>query len=368
MIQKIQSSEYLRRVDNMTAAEKDEYINRVGEWLEKQAPLILRKMSEDLSRFQNVIQVSALWNDAECAAWNEGARLLSALAAKGDTWLPEMLYVKAARRAIRQMTECLGRAAETGMPAVAQQDTQPSGDQAQQEARPEAQQGTQPGAVKTGDPFQGEAGHGGVDSRHQDGEGKEAVTAVPVRPKHIDQYVHLLPQKTQEKAATVKGLLRDLDVAREKMRLLMDDPKASDDSRAQWAKAATGLDGKVKAIYKELDAEWEKLVKEGRVVVDDLGNARVVDKEPTVTQQDTQQEAKPEARPEAQQDTQPSGDEKTKRLEYLKKWLRDTRTKPSDERRELWKKNYDELLSLGGEVTDSIRKAGEYYGVELKTE
>lgn len=54
-----------------------------------------------------------------------------------------------------------------------------------------------------------------------------------------------------------------------------------------------------------------------------------------------------------------------KRREYLKKWLRDARTNPSDERRKQWTKNCKELLALGGEITDSIRKAGEYYGVDL---
>ena len=191
---------------------------------------------------------------------------------------------------------------------------------------------------------------------HREGQGEslQGVSPIPVRPKHIDQYVHLLPQKTQEKAATVKGLLRDLDVAREKMRLLMDDPKASADSRAQWAKTATKLDEKVKAIYRELDAEWEKLVESGRVVVDDFGNARVM--EPAVAQQETQPDGEAEAK---------AADEKAKRIEYLKKWLRDSRTKPSDERRKQWEANCKELLSLGGEITDSIRKAGEVYGVDI---
>ena len=185
---------------------------------------------------------------------------------------------------------------------------------------------------------------------------------VPVRPKHIDQYVHLLPEKTQQKAATVQGLLRDLDKARENARLLMNDPKAKSDSIAQWAKTATALDAKVKAIYKELDAEWEKLVQSGRVVVDDLGNAHVVE----IAQGDSHRVSQGDTQWTVPMSPQTSNDGETaKRIEYLKKWLRDTRTKASDERKKQWKENYKELLKLGGELTDSIRKAGEHYGVNL---
>ena len=107
MIQKIQSSEYLKRLDNMTAEEKDDYMKRVGEWLEKQAPLLTPKTEEEVARFQNVIQCSAMWNDEECRAWTEGVRLLTAMAPSADTWLPDMLYIKAAKRAINQVMKTL---------------------------------------------------------------------------------------------------------------------------------------------------------------------------------------------------------------------------------------------------------------------
>jgi hypothetical protein len=365
MITKISSNEYLRRVDNMDVAERDVYLKRVGEWLKTQAPLLMARANDDVARFQNAIQCSAMWNDDECRAWEDGARLLTAMAGKTDTWLPDMLYVKAAKRSIGQMisvikNEELRVKKDTG--AQAKPLPKDSG-------RMQVAKAKEAGYVA---PFRG------VDQGNHDGEGEPQNTeaqkvitplanregqgvSLPVRPKHIDQYVHLLPQKTQEKAATVKGLLRDLDVAREKMRLLMDDQHASDDSRAQWAKTVTKLDEKVNAIYKELDAEWEKLVQSGRVTVDDLGNAHVLpDADATGAAAAERNNGITELRNNREEVAA-----KEKRIEYLKKWLRDSRTKASDERKEQWEQNCRELLSLGGELTDSIRKAGEHYGVNL---
>jgi hypothetical protein len=173
-----------------------------------------------------------------------------------------------------------------------------------------------------------------------------------VRPKHIDQYVHLLPKKTQEKAATVRGLLRDLDAARENARRLMD-ANEQGDKIAQWASAAQKIDKKVKGIYKELDAEWEKLVKEGRVVIDDLGNARVIpdtDASDTVTSELT------------------SG-QKARRRE-LRKWLVDTRRGNGNTRNEYvekWKNNFKEYLTLEGDKAfkdEKILEAMKHYGIK----
>ena len=100
MVQKLQRSGYLKRYDNMTAAERAEYESRVGEWMRSEWKLLMAKAQEFNARMQNVLAISATWNDAECQAFEEGAKLLSALIALTDTWLPDMLYFKSAKRAI----------------------------------------------------------------------------------------------------------------------------------------------------------------------------------------------------------------------------------------------------------------------------
>lgn len=364
MIQRIRPSEYLSDIQAMTEGERKNYLKRVGEWLADGGQRLLQMTDRPMAKAQNIVQLSTRWTKEDCEAFREGALLMTALTKVSDTWLPSQLYARSANRAVRRIVECFGEAVQgSGFRVQGQPAGKPTGTVATQQTKKPAAEAT--GTVTKMNAAEA-TGTGTNTSAvsHQ----PSTITATPVRPKHIDQYVHLLPQKTQERAATVKGLLRDLDMAREKMRLLMDDPKASADSRAQWAKTATTLDEKVKGIYKELDAEWEKLVQSGRVVVDDLGNARVM--EPAVAQQGTQPDGD-----QVQQDAEQANaeaeakaaEEKAKRIEYLKKWLRDSRTKPSDERRKQWEVNCKELLSLGGEITDSIRKAGEVYGVAVDT-
>jgi hypothetical protein len=167
---------------------------------------------------------------------------------------------------------------------------------------------------------------------------------VPVRPKHIDQYVHLLPQKTQERASQVKGLLRDLDDAREKARLLMD-MGDSPDKIELWARHVTRLDNAVKSIYRELDSEWDKLVKQGRVWVDDLGNAHVKPLPQPLPKGEGEDGATEAAGAAAQELT---SEQKHRRRE-LRKFLTDTRRGNGDTREEhvnKWKENFKEYLTL----------------------
>ncbi len=427
MIQKIKNDEYLSRLDNMPADEKDDYLKRVGDWLENQAPLLRKRRDDEASRFQNVLQCGIMWNDKECQAWTDGVRLLTALVANGDTWLPDMLYTKSAKRAIRNMVSCFKDQISGSRDGIA-------GQQAKQVVKEES-------AVDTRKGTQAVAPFRTVNNGNQDGEanltpdtkvtGTEKNLQPPlgrrtlarqeisnlkpeaVRPKHIDQYIHLLPAGTQEKAATIRGLLRDMDAARDNARKLMD-ANEHPDKIAQWAKTVARLDEKVNAIYKEIDAEWNRLVAEGRVMIDDLGNAHVAecpvedaakeqeseaptqeDREQAVGQEhdaeqqqgDGQQEAQEQAAEEGQQpaDDAPQeaknkggrpalteeqkaarkAEKDAKRLEYLKKYLRDTRTKATPERQKQWKKNLNELLKLGGEITESIRKAADTYGINV---
>lgn len=352
MIQKIQSGEYLQRLDNMSAGDRESYMKRVGEWLDGQAQLLIPKACEDAARFQNAIQCSTSWNDEECMAWSEGTILLSALAPTADTWLPDMLYVKAAKRAIMQMVTileiCRGAKenTETGDTGTEKAPAEETGEEVEQT------------------PFQESAGHGDITGG--DNTAEVQIDAVPQRPKHIDQYVHLLPKSTQEKAATVKGLLRDLDVAREKMNLLTDDPKASADSRAAWAKTATKLDNKVKGIYRELDAEWANLVKSGRVTVDDFGNARII---PIPQSSDETPDQEPAA--DGTEAAEELTSEQKARRRSLRKWLTDTRNGNGATREEhigKWKNNFMEYLTLEGNSAyddEKIKAAAAHYGISL---
>lgn len=353
MIRKLVTSEYLKPYGTMTAQEREAYRKRVGEWLRTDGERLLAMTDRPMARAQNLISMSARWTKDDCEAAHEGARLLTALMAVAETWLPSQLWVKSAWRAIRQINSVLSEVKSEKLivknedravkekPAVKPQGTV----KAQTEKEPAAKpQGTLPGAVTTS-----------LSPREGTGEG-----LLPARPKHIDQYVYLLPKGTQERAGAVRGLLRELDEAREKMRLLMEDVNAKPDARAAWARKATKIDGTLKGIYKELDAEWEKLVKSGRVTVDALGNANVAPSPQNGEAQDTPAEL--------------TSEQKARRRE-LRKWLIDLRRGKEGEAREKrieqWKMNWKEYLTLEPLETalkdEKVVAAAAHFGIDINS-
>ena len=339
MISKIQENDYLKRVGNMTVEERADYLAKVEAWINTNGERLLNISEQCL--LQNVQQASMAWNDVDCAAWDEGVVLLSALAFHCETWLPDALYTKSANRCVKHVVSLLTEFSET-----AGQDSVDDG--------------------KTSEHIKGVPTP--VTGKDAKTAGADTVTGagVPVRPKHIDQYVHLLPNKTQERASQVRDLLREIDVAREKLRLLTDTPNSSASDRESWAKKVTSLDDKVRSIYKELDDEWEKLVKSGTIVVDDLGNVRI-----NPTQQDTETPVAPtdETQGTSTGETPDAGSETEKENEAakLRKWLIDTRKTGCERHTEKWIAKYQGMVKLGGKesVTDKVRDAAKHYGIDL---
>ena len=376
MVRKITSGEYLKRYDNMTVTERHEYLSRVGDWLSISGQCLVKKGEVFEARLQNVLQVSATWNDQECQAFEEGVVLLSALTGVTETKLPDILYAISAKRSIKHVFQALWKIEEAEatpvMEAPQNSDRQTVDSEMitkEQEHRIMEKYGGEPAAT-----FQGGTGDGAVGGGNQDGEAQvepaadAAGTVAPARPKHIDQYVHLLPKKTQEHAALVQGLYRELDEAREKMSLLMDDKTASAADREVWAIKATNCDKTLRKILAELDAEWAKLVKQGGVVVDDLGNARVVHAADATS---TTAGGGENAGAQGDGTTGLTSEQKARRRE-LRKWLTDTRRgngAARDERVKLWYENFREYLTLEGDKAfedEKIKEAIEHYGIDVE--
>lgn len=346
MIKKITLSEYLKRYDNMDAGERLTIAKRVGEWLRSAAKMLLRRAEEPEAQLQNVMQVSGRWNDEECRAWEEGARLLSSFSNMADTWLPDRLYGKSAYRSIRRMVKCLNTMGEPdgAKPVAPQGENVASGSKIQDSGKADAKR-----AAKE------ESAVGTSKATKTVGAGvKPQEPGVIPRPPHISQYVHILPKKTQERAAKYGELMRALEEARENMRLLMNDPNAKNADREKWAKTATRIDSQVKGIRKELDAEWAKAVKAGRVTVDDLGQAHVLPAgEPTGTEVELTKEQKARVKQlrNALRDTRGPKEPGEKHDAYVKKWV----------------DKYREMVKIGGPgtVTEAVANSAKLYGIDL---
>ena len=398
MIRQIQANEYMKRVASMTEAERLALAKRVGEWLETAPKLLLPCADAPLARMQSVMQVGGGWNDAEQEAFNEGVLLLTPFMAVADTWLPTMIYTKAARRCILNIIEVLRTHAPklkatpqsvpdrlpSPKPNAPTQATAPITPTAPVK-EPKGEEETPnpspitPNSKKRGRPRkltkeeeQAALSAHLFEQNANKLENNENSSPIIPRPKHIDQYVYLLPEKTQRRAAQYGPLMRELEQARSNMKLLIDDPHAKPSDRERWAKIAVKTDNQIAAIRRELDAGWANIVETGRVMVDDMGMAHIIDPEtgniadpkPAVALPADDAQEKPQEQPK-EKPKPLTPEEKAKRISYLQKWLRDPRATATEERKKQWEENAHELLHLGGKLSDAMVKAGEHYGAKI---
>lgn len=384
MIKKLTTGEYLKDYRTMTAQEREAYRKMVGEWLRSSGERLLALTDRPMARAQNLMSMSARWTKEDCEAAHEGAVLLTALMAVTETWLPSQLWVKSAWRAVRQISSVLSEVKNekpkvkngAGAQGEVGPNTQNTRSTRNTQSNQKAERAVAALAPKGRLPKQEPQGALQAQGRTQGNPATESTgtlpaavsaplptgkphgTLIPARPKHIDQYVYLLPKGTQERAGAVRGLLRELDEAREKMRLLMEDAQAKPDARAAWARKATRIDATLKGIYRELDAEWEKLVKSGRITVDALGNANVAPSPQNGEAQDTVAEL--------------TSEQKARRRE-LRKWLIDLRRgkegKAREKRIEQWKENWKEYLMLepleAALKDEKVVAAAAHFGISL---
>lgn len=382
MIRQIQANEYLKRVASMTEVEKLALAKRVGEWLETAPKLIQPCADAPLARMQSVMQVGGEWNDAEQEAFMEGVRLLTPFMATADTWLPTMIYTKAARRCIFNMIEMLRGnvdklrvvpqsapdrvpSPKPALPINPTTSTQPTDKPKKKVGRPRKMTKEEEEKALSPNPF----------APNENKSANEATSSPIIpRPKHIDQYAYLLPERTQIRAAQYGPLMRELERARSNMKLLIDDPHAKPSERERWAKTAVKTDNQIAALRRELDAGWANLIDTGRVVVDDMGMAHIIDPEtgliadpkPVVTAPSDVDQEKPKEQPNPKEKPKPlTPEEKAKRISYLQKWLRDPRATATEDRKKQWEENANELLHLGGTLSDAMVKTGEYYGAKI---
>lgn len=375
MIRKIKTTEYLKQYEAMTTEERKEYRSRVGAWLHDGGKRLIEMTDRPMAKAQNVVLLSARWTKEDSQAFLEGSLLLSALVEKADTWLPTQLYAKSAYRAVRQIYGCLAASLQdSGLQTIVRNGAPKGWQGGDAIASQKTKNNTTTSAAKPQVAVKADSGaQSSLASRLSP---LTTVKGVPVRPRHIDQYVHLLPEKTQERAAQYGPLMRDMGAARENLRLLMDDPKASSASREQWAKVITKIDVQVKAIREELDREWAKLVEQGRVVVDELGQAHVVSPSPTLHEGEGAPDGKPSGTVAAVPDhaamiaaAKERTPEQKKRLDQLKKFLRDRRLpeKNREEYVQKFREYHDEMVrDFGPEYfTQTMQENAKALGIEF---
>jgi hypothetical protein len=410
MIKKILVRDYLKGYGDMTAEERKAFVGRVGEWLAQDGARLLAMTDRPMAKSQNLVTISTRWTVEDCRAVTDGIMLMSALVGVADTWLPTQIYMKSAYRAVRQVYIILNSLVGVGvkgkanglnvtinpitgapMPKTNNAATGQGGAAAPYNHEPKRAAGAGAGKPQalpssvgaTASPGSKRQGGDAIATQQTKKEQQPTDTSltshlspltskmVPARPKHIDQYVHLLPKATQERAAGYGELMRQYGEARDNMQLLMDDDHASAKSREQWAKQATRIDKKIRALREELNREWEKVAESGRVAIDDLGMAHLV---PTSQCNATQNEDGTSADGEGGE-LEPAEltSEQRKRRRDLRKWLIDLRRgkegKDRERRIEQWRVNWQEYLTLEPREKaledEKILEAAKHFGIDL---
>lgn len=410
MIKKILVRDYLKGYGDMSAEERKAFVGRVGEWLTSDGTRLLALTDRPMARSQSLMTITTRWTAKDTKAVTDGIMLMSALVGVADTWLPTQIYMKSAYRAVRQVYIVLNSLIGVGvkgkadglnvainpitgapMPKTNNATTSERGKatgrrpEAGNAAAPynqEPKRGAGAGAGKPQTLPSSVAGTGQTEKPlpmiNTVGKEYDAATdtvrvqcaVVPARPKHIDQYVHLLPKATQERAAEYGELMRQLGEARDNMQLLMDDDHASAKSREQWAKQATKIDKKIRALKEELDREWDKVAASGRVRLDAFGMAYVVpDGKPSGTGADGGAPETLNLEPETSELTS----EQKKRRRDLRKWLIDLRRgkegKDREKRIEQWRMNWQEYLTLEPKEKaledEKILEAAKHFGIDI---
>ena len=408
MIKKILVRDYLKGYGDMTAEERKAFVGRVGEWLASDGARLLEITDRPMARSQSLMMITTRWTAENTKAVTDGIMLMSAMVAVADTWLPTQIYMKSAYRAVRQVVSVLSEVKSEELRV--KNFLRPDGSKRSEVERLPLSKATVYNTSGRGAaaPYNHEpkraAGAGAgkpqalpaaavarntknTETTEKVGSGVAGViqpsaicyqpssAVVPARPKHIDQYVHLLPKETQERAAEYGELMRQLGEARDNMQLLMDDDHASAKSREQWAKQATKIDKKIRALKEELDREWEKVAESGRVVIDSLGMAHLVPTSQCNAALNSDGESSGTAADgdDGEQKSVELTSEQKKRRRELRKWLIDLRRgkegKDRERRIEQWRVNWQEYLTLEPKekalVDEKILEAAKHFGIDL---
>ena len=408
MIKKILVRDYLKGYGDMTAEERKAFVGRVGEWLAQDGARLLAMTDRPMARSQSLMMITTRWTAENTKAVTDGIMLMSAMVAVADTWLPTQIYMKSAYRAVRQVVSVLSEVKSEELRV--KNFLRPDGSKRSEVERLPPSKATVYNTSGRGAaaPYNHEpkraAGAGAgkpqalpaaavarntknTETTEKVGSGVAGViqpsaicyqpssAVVPARPKHIDQYVHLLPKETQERAAEYGELMRQLGEARDNMQLLMDDDHASAKSREQWAKQATKIDKKIRALKEELDREWEKVAESGRVVIDSLGMAHLVPTSQCNAALNSDGESSGTAADgdDGEQKSVELTSEQKKRRRELRKWLIDLRRgkegKDRERRIEQWRVNWQEYLTLEPKekalVDEKILEAAKHFGIDL---
>lgn len=217
----ISRGEYLKSYKAMSETEKRDYIQRVDRWTEETFPELLAHAES--------------WMTVPEKDFDEGVRLVSAL--RGAQMFVSNIQRYDAKKAIEKMNAFLKDVRDkSGLSRVKVRE---AGDKRKWMAVvPSAGVPQEDGTLK-----QRKFEEVDVDGR---------------RPEHLSQYINHLPNALRMEAEGIKGMYLELADYRHNLEVLADDPRVSDEARADIAKKCVKQEQKIRDLWNRIDKAYLK--------------------------------------------------------------------------------------------------------------
>lgn len=111
-----------------------------------------------------------------------------------------------------------------------------------------------------GDPRQFKAFVPAPSQPNENGETKAEFAEVDVdgrRPEHLSQYIDILPPALQKECEGIKDMYLALGEYRHRLEYMADDPRVSDEARAEFAKKAVESELKIRDLWQRIDHAYK---------------------------------------------------------------------------------------------------------------
>lgn len=187
------------------------------------------------------------------------------------------------------------------------------------------------------------------------------------RPKHLDQYIHLLPEALQAEAINISDLYTEMNECSHALNTLCDDPKSTQKDRAFHAVKLCNIEDKIINLWARIDAAYAEAT--GKTITPEYKH--YLDSETLRINGAVREKALAEMT-KFEIDSMPEGSAKeaakAARINRDKKFLRKNDRKGDEQHRQNLQDAATELHAWGILITDTQADVCRKYGYEVPTD
>lgn len=181
------------------------------------------------------------------------------------------------------------------------------------------------------------------------------------RPEHLSQYINLLPNALRMEAEGLKAMYLELADYRHNLEVLADDPRVSDEARADKAKKCVKQEQKIRSLWDRIDKAYKKAT--GQTSDDDDDDENEGGGQAQMPMKRSGEYTKVEI--ESMQDEEMKELCKSARIDLNKKYVRRGDVKITPEYREQLSLRIRELMEWGENVPKKAYKMCQEAGVTV---